>query len=77
MNNKNSSNSFPADTWVRFNLGGSRYIGRAIQRERASVIATVDSQGNSVTYSWPYICATATDIVSIADTKVEKFAQDA
>ncbi|MDE6300196.1 MAG: hypothetical protein K2M19_00585 [Muribaculaceae bacterium] len=47
---------FPADRWVRFTIAGREYIGRAVRLERANVVASIDTTGKSVTFSWPYIC---------------------
>lgn len=62
INEQTHSKPFPADSWVRFHIGDTLYIGRAICRERAQLVATVDGRGHSVTFSWPYLCNNAENI---------------
>lgn len=53
---------FPANKWLKLSINGQYYIGRAINNERANLVATIDSGGKSVTFSWPYVCANATEV---------------
>ena len=53
---------FPANTWLKLCINGQHYIGRAISNERANLVATIDTNGKSVTFSWPFICANATEV---------------
>ena len=53
---------FPAGSLIRFTLGERHYIGRSHRAERAHVVETTDAAGRSVSYSWPYICANASNI---------------
>lgn len=61
-NNQSAHPHFPTHKWVRFILDGSVYVGRAICRDRANVVATIDALGHCVTYSWPYLCDNAIEI---------------
>lgn len=64
--NDNEIDRFPANSWVNIKLGGRQYMGRAICNERAHLVSTVDDLGKTVTFSWPFICANATE-VSVID----------
>lgn len=61
-------NSFPVNSWVSIKLSGRSYMGRAFRNERAHLVATVDDMGRSVTFSWPFICANASE-VRVVDIK--------
>ncbi|MDE7467400.1 MAG: hypothetical protein K2M61_03500 [Muribaculaceae bacterium] len=59
------NNEFPIDSWVRFSIGDREYIGRALCLERALVVATIDTAGQSVTFSWPFICSNLTSPLEV------------
>lgn len=65
QNQLNDLPQFPADSWVRFTLTDREYVGRALRLERANIVATIDSGGKSVTFSWPFICANVVGRVQI------------
>ncbi len=55
--------NFPAGRRVKFNIAGHRHTGRACVIDKAHVVECVEPDGNTVTYSWPFICDNATEAV--------------
>lgn len=60
-----NNDNFPLDSWVALRLAGRRYVGRAFRSERANLVSTVDPYGKSITFSWPYVCANASEVLVI------------
>lgn len=65
-----TSDTFPADSLVRFTLGERHYIGRAHSTDRSRVVETVDAAGRSVSFSWPYICANASAVTPVNELDI-------